>query len=145
MILTEQIKSLQTRRDELARCLRIEELRIDLTNEEEKTQEPDFWEQPDRAREQLRKVASIKRWVEEFDRIATQVGDLELMGDFVREGVMSEAEMDAAYQTALTAIEELDSYLSGKTDAMDELAEPRHRHSMSGFVIYRRITAPIYS
>ena len=108
MILTEQIKSLQTRRDELARCLRIEELRIDLTNEEEKTQEPDFWEQPDRAREQLRKVASIKRWVEEFDRIATQVGDLELMGDFVREGVMSEAEMDAAYQTALTAIEELE-------------------------------------
>ena len=43
-----------------------------------------------------------------------------------------------------TAIEELESYLSGRTEAMDELAEARHRHSMSGFVIYKRITAPIY-
>jgi hypothetical protein len=46
---------------------------------------------------------------------------------------------------AKSAIEQLDSYLSGEVAALDELAEPRHNKSLSGFVIYRRITAPIYS
>ena len=96
MIQPEEIKALGQRRDELARCLEIEQRRIDLKNEEEKTQEPDFWEQPDRAREQLKKVASIKAWVEAFDRIAKEVEDLELMPDFVKEGVIGEAEMEAA-------------------------------------------------
>ena len=70
MILNEQIKELESRREALERCLQIEQRRIDLRNEEEKTQEPDFWEQPDRAREQLRKVAAIKSWVEDYDHIA---------------------------------------------------------------------------
>ena len=85
MIQPDQIKSLVARREELARCLEIEQRRIDLKNEEEKTQEPDFWEHPDRAREQLKKVASIKAWVEEYDRVATAVEDLELMPDFVKD------------------------------------------------------------
>ena len=108
MVLNEQIKALEGRREELERCLNIEQRRIDLGNEEEKTQEPDFWEQPDRAREQLRKVASIKAWVEEYDRIATEVEDLLLMPDFVKEGVMSEEEIDAAYAQAVEHIEALE-------------------------------------
>ena len=108
MVLNEQIKALEGRREELKRCLNIEQRRIDLSNEEEKTQEPDFWEQPDRAREQLRKVASIKAWVEEYDRIATEVEDLLLMPDFVKEGVMSDEEMDAAYAQAVEHIEALE-------------------------------------
>ena len=108
MITPEQLKALEGRRAELERCLEIEQKRIDLRNEEEKTQEPDFWEQPDRAREQLRKVASIKQWVEQYDRIASSIEDLMLMPDFVREGVMSDEEMETAYTTALTAVEELE-------------------------------------
>ena len=34
--------------------------RIELQNEEEKTQVPGFWDNPDKAREQLRRVAGIK-------------------------------------------------------------------------------------
>jgi len=108
MITAEQLKELEQRRDALERCLDIEQLRIDLRNEEEKTQEPAFWEQPDRAREQLRKVASIKTWVEAYDRIASEVGDLLLMPDFIREGVIDEAEMEEAYAKAVGAIEELE-------------------------------------
>ncbi len=108
MITAEQLKELEQRRDALERCLDIEQLRIDLRNEEEKTQEPAFWEQPDRAREQLRKVASIKTWVEAYDRIASDVGDLLLMPDFIREGVIEEAEMEEAYAKAVEAIEQLE-------------------------------------
>ena len=57
MILADQIKDLEQRSGALERCLNIEQKRIDLLNEEEKTQVPDFWDNPDKAREQLRKVA----------------------------------------------------------------------------------------
>ena len=60
MILAEQIRALEQRREALERCLDIEQKRIDLRNEEEKTQEPDFWEDPERARVQLQKVSGIK-------------------------------------------------------------------------------------
>ena len=47
----------------------IDRKRIELQNEEEKTLEPDFWSAPDKAEAQLRKVASIKSWITDFDNI----------------------------------------------------------------------------
>ena len=41
MIANEQLKALETRRAELERCLDIEQRRIDLRNEEEKTHASD--------------------------------------------------------------------------------------------------------
>ena len=108
MVLAEQIKEAAARRDTLYRCLDIEQRRIDLRNEEEKTQEPDFWEDPAKAREQLRKVAGIKAWVEEYDAVAKLVEDLELMPDFVKEGVVSEEELDAHYAETMERIGKLE-------------------------------------
>ena len=73
MVLAEQIKEIEQRREALERCLDIDQKRIDLRNEEEKTQEPNFWDNPDKAREQLRKVAGIKAWVEDYDAIRKDV------------------------------------------------------------------------
>ena len=95
MILADQIKDLEQRSGALERCLNIEQKRIDLLNEEEKTQVPDFWDNPDQAREQLRRVAAIKAWVDDYDAVAKDVEDLALMPEFVKEGVVSEQEMDA--------------------------------------------------
>ena len=108
MILAEQIKELESRREVLERCLDIEQKRIDLRNEEEKTQEPAFWDDPAAAREQLRKVAAIKAWVEEYDAVRKDVEDLGLMPDFVGEGVVSEAEMDDHYARTLDRVEKLE-------------------------------------
>ena len=108
MVLTEQIKEMETRREALERCLNIEQKRIDLRNEEEKTQEPNFWDNPDKAREQLRKVAAIKAWVEDYDAVRREVEDLQLMPDFVKEGVVSEAELDEQYARTLERIEKLE-------------------------------------
>ena len=89
MILADQIKDLEQRSGALERCLNIEQKRIDLLNEEEKTQVPDFWDNPDQAREQLRRVAAIKAWVDDYDAVAKDVEDLALMPEFVKEGVVS--------------------------------------------------------
>jgi len=108
MVLTEQIKDLVQRSEELCRCLNIEQKRIDLRNEEERTQEPDFWEDPERARQQLQKVASIKSWITDYEQIAKGVEDLELMPEFVREGVASEEEFSMLYDQVLAEVEKLE-------------------------------------
>ncbi len=108
MVLAEQIKEAAARRDTLYRCLDIEQRRIDLRNEEEKTQEPDFWNDPAKAREQLRKVAGIKAWIEEYDAVDKLVEDLELMPDFVKEGVVSEEELDVHYAETMERIGKLE-------------------------------------
>lgn len=108
MVLVEQIKELEGRRERLEQCLDIEQKRIDLRNEEEKTQEPNFWDNPEKAREQLRKVAGIKAWVDDYDEVRRRVEDLQLMPDFLKEGVMTEQEMDEQYAAALDAVEKLE-------------------------------------
>lgn len=125
MVLADQIRDLETRREALERCLDIAGKRIDLQNEEEKTQEPDFWENPDAAREQLRKVAGIKAWIEDYDSVRRQVEDLGLMPDFLKEGVVSEEEMDAQYAAALDAVEklELKNMLRGEEDHLGAIVD----------------------
>lgn len=108
MVLTEQIKDLARRSEELCRCLNIEQKRIDLRNEEERTQEPDFWGDPERARQQLQKVASIKSWITDYEQIVKGVEDLELMPEFVKEGVASEEEFSALYDEVLLNVENLE-------------------------------------
>lgn len=108
MVLTEQIKDITSRCEELYRCLNIEQRHIDLRNEEEKTQEPDFWSSPDAAREQLRKVASIKSWIDDYQHVARLSEDLTLMPEFVKEGVATEEEFDSLYSEALAAVEALE-------------------------------------
>mgnify|MGYP000171668058 CR=1 FL=1 len=108
MVLAEQIKEAASRRDTLEKCLDIERKRMDLQNEEEKTQEPDFWDDAARAQEQLRRVASIKSWITDYDTIRKEVEDLELMPDFLKEGVISEEEMDAHYAQTIAHIEALE-------------------------------------
>ena len=125
MVSDEQIRELVERLATLGRCLNIEQRRIDLSNEEEKTQEPNFWDDPERAQEQLRKVSSIKSWITDFDALASVVGDVELVPDFLREGVMSEAEADALYADALEKTEslELRNMLQGEEDKMGAIMD----------------------
>ena len=108
MVLNDQIKDARNRADELYRCLNIAQKRIDLQNEEERTQEPNFWDNPDSARQQLQKVATIKSWIEDYERIAKEVEDLELMPEFVKDGVCTEQEFDALYALAAEHIEALE-------------------------------------
>ncbi len=95
MVTTEQIKELIGRRDDLRRHLAIEDKLVELDEEQSKTLAPDFWDKPEEAEKQLRKVAGIKSWIDDYDAIDRLCGDLELMPDFVREGGATEEELDA--------------------------------------------------
>lgn len=96
-----------------------------MQNEEEKTLEPDFWENPEKAQRQLQKVASIKSWVTDYDSVVKKVEELNLASEFILEGLCTEQEMDSAYQTAMEAIEslELRNMLRGEEDHMGAIVD----------------------
>lgn len=121
----EQIKELVQRKDELYRHLNIENRRLELDEEESRTHDPDFWNDPQAAETQLKKVASIKYWVNAYDEIAKSIDDLTLMPDFVREGLTSVEELDAQYKNTLTKIEELEmrNMLGGEEDKLGAIME----------------------
>lgn len=121
----EQIKELQGRREDLLRHLDIDNRRIALEEEEAKTLAPDFWDDPSKAEEQLKKVASIKYWITAFDAISSLLDDLAIMPDFIEEGVATEAEMESLYADILARTEELEmrNMLSGEEDKLGAILE----------------------
>ncbi|MBE6188648.1 MAG: peptide chain release factor 2 [Rikenellaceae bacterium] len=99
--------------------------RIDLQNEEEKTLEPDFWDNPEAAQRQLQKVAGIKSWITDFDALAAKVEEVEMMPDFIAEGIATEEEFEALCSKTIEAIEalELRNMLRGEEDKMGAIVD----------------------
>ena len=125
MVSVEQINELKTRVTKVAAAIDIEQREIDLRNEQERTEEPNFWDDPEAARKQLKKVADIKAIIEEYYAARSAAADLDLIPDFVAEGVLSEAEAEAQYGEALERVEklELKQMLSGKEDKLGAIMD----------------------
>ena len=100
MITQEQLKDVLDRADKLRHYLKIDERQVELEEEELRTQAPDFWDDPKRAEEQMKKVRSIKRWIEGYNNVRTRADELQLAFDFFKEEMVSEEEVDADYQQA---------------------------------------------
>ena len=82
---------------------------IRIEEEEQKTQDPEFWNDPKSAEEQLRKIAQLKSWVEGFSIVKTAVEDLNVLSEFLEAGESSEEEVIGQYSKALSLTEGLES------------------------------------
>jgi len=82
---------------------------IQIEEEEQKTHDPDFWNNPKSAEEQLRKIARLKSWVEGYNGVKTAVDDLNVLAEFLEAGESSEEEVTTQYTEALTLTEALES------------------------------------
>ncbi len=125
MITQEQINDIRQRVERLAYSIDIEQRLIDLQNEQERTEEPNFWDDPEAARKQLKKVADIKTLIDDYAALRRAADDLLLVADFVAEGVLTEAEAEAQYGAAVEAVEksELRQMLSGKEDRLGAIMD----------------------
>ena len=101
MVTTEQIKALEERQTALHTHLHIDDRRLELDEQESLTHAPDFWDDPGKAEEQLKKVAGIKYWITAYDAIASAMEELHLLPEFIREGVSAPEELDAQYGRVL--------------------------------------------
>lgn len=122
---TEQYKALQNRLSTIQSFLKIDEKRMQLKEEELKTQDPTFWDDPKKAEEKMKHIRGLKYWVDTFDRTATAVADLDVLMEFVREGMAEELELNAQYTTLLNEIEELElkNMLSNEEDSLSAVLQ----------------------
>jgi peptide chain release factor 2 len=121
----DQYKDLLKRVESIRNYLKIEEKRMQLREEELKTQDPSFWDDPKKAETQMKSIRGLKFWVNTFDRVQTSVSDLEVVMEFVKEGMSTEAELDQQFQVILAEIEELElkNMLSGEEDALSAVLQ----------------------
>jgi peptide chain release factor 2 len=82
---------------------------IQIEEEQQKTTDPEFWNDPKAAEEQLRKVARLKSWVEGYKAVETAVEDLNVLSEFLEAGESSEKEVEDQYHIALELTEALES------------------------------------
>ncbi|CAG0908793.1 unnamed protein product, partial [Cyprideis torosa] len=125
MITQDQAKDLGARLETLVTHLHLEDKRIQILNEEEKTAAPGFWDDPKKAEVTLKKLRQLKYWVEGFETAQAQFNELELSLEFFKEGGVSEAEVVAAHKKVETTIEELEfkNMLSGEEDKLSAVLQ----------------------
>lgn len=121
MITAEQLKDVQQRTEALHRYLNIDQKQIEYEEEQLRTQAPDFWDDPKRAEAQMKKVKGIEKWLKDYKEVSTLTDELTLAVDFFKDEIVSEEEVDALYNKAVTAIEalELRNMLRQEEDPMD--------------------------
>ena len=121
MITQDQLKDVMDRADKLCHYLKIDEKKVELDEEQLRTQAPDFWDDPKRAEEQMKKVRGIKKWIDGYNNVRTRADELQLAFDFYKEEMVTEQEVDADYAHAIKAIEDLElmNMLRQKEDPMD--------------------------
>lgn len=125
MVSTEQIKDFHERLKGLRSYLRLNEKRIQLANEEERTADPSFWEDSKKAEQVMKKIREMKYWIQGYEALEAMLGEVELSVEFYREGELSEAEVD---QIADQLEEELSTLefrnmLSGEEDKMSAVLQ----------------------
>ncbi len=81
---------------------------IQLEEEEERTKDPKFWDDPKAAEKQLKQVAVIKDWINAYNKVKTSLDDLNVVLDFFKEGDATEQEVDQQFQSALKLTEEVE-------------------------------------
>ncbi len=108
MISNEHINKLQNRIGNLKTYLEIDKKIIEISNEEEKISNPDFWNNPKEAEIFMKNFRFKKKWVEEFDALTALFEDLVVLFDFYAEKEASEEEVEAQYQKTLALLEKLE-------------------------------------
>ena len=121
MITIDQLKDVKERTDTLYRYLGIEEKKIQVEEEQLRTQAPGFWDDQKAAEAQMKKVKGLQQWIAGYQDVKTLADELQLAYDFYKDELVSEAEVDDAYAKAVSAIEELElkNMLRSEADQMD--------------------------
>ena len=121
MVTQEQVKDIIDRAEALYTYLDIERKKIEFEEEDLRTQAPDFWDDPERARAQMKVVGELRKWIEGYNEVRSSADELQLSMEFYRDEMVTEEEVDAAYNRALRAVEalELKNMLRQEEDSMD--------------------------
>ncbi len=125
MIQAEQIKDIKTRIEDLHKFLQIEKKKIEISNDDEKTAAPEFWNNAKEAETFLKQLRSKKKWVNDYEEINTQFEDLQVLMEFAKEDADSEKELEEQFPQLVEKIENLEfkNMLSNEGDELSAVLQ----------------------
>lgn len=125
MINQDHIKELSQRIEKMKSYLAIDQKRLEVSEDELKTQDPTFWDDPKEAELLLKKIRGKKYWVETFDRVQSQLDDISVLLDFFKEGEASEDEVQTHFHELKNQVEELElkNMLSSEEDSLNAVLQ----------------------
>jgi peptide chain release factor 2 len=92
----------------------------EIAEEEERTGAPNFWDDPKRAEEILKKIKQKKIWTEGYTSVKKGLEDLDVLLEFFDAGDATELELDKHYKSLVNELEDLEfkNMLSAKEDEL---------------------------
>jgi len=108
MITQENIKNINQRVEKLKDYLNIDQKLIEISNEEEKASNPDFWNNPKEAEVLMRAIRFKKKWVEDYNAIVLLSEDLNVLYDFYKENEATEEEIQEQYDKTILFLEDIE-------------------------------------
>lgn len=125
MINSDQLKEIQSRITDLHKFLQIERKKIEISNDDERTAAPEFWDHPKEAEVFLKQLRSKKKWVEEYEEIATGMEDVQVLLEFAKEDPDTEKEAEALFVQLKEKIENLEfkNMLSNEGDELSAVLQ----------------------
>ena len=108
MITQENIKGIIGRIDKLRGYLNIDQKLIEISNEEEKASNPEFWNNPKEAETLMRSLRFKKKWVDDFNTLKTNGEELQIIYEFYKEEEASEEEMLLLYNKTNDLLDSLE-------------------------------------
>ncbi|WP_139958147.1 peptide chain release factor 2 [Flavicella sediminum] len=108
MITQEQLAKLSERANKLKSYLEIDKKQILIKNEEEKSANPNFWNDPKAAEIVLKELRTLKKWVENYHDILNGIDDLGILLEFYKEGEASEKEVQIAENKLVNLLEDVE-------------------------------------
>ncbi|MGQ1785857.1 peptide chain release factor 2 [Saccharicrinis sp. GN24d3] len=120
MTTIEQLKDLAGRQLALRRYLDIDRKKIEIEEEEMRSQAPDFWDDAKAAEVHMKMLRELKSWVKDYEEIETQMEDINVLFDFLKEGEAQQEEIDELFADTLKKTEalELKNMLRRKEDQL---------------------------
>lgn len=94
---------------------------LQVEDKQQLTLDPNFWNDPKAAEVVMKTIKSHKHWLDSYDKVETLVDDVEVLHEFQQMGEGTEAEVDARYEQALEALEDLE-FRSTLNQPEDELS-----------------------
>lgn len=125
MISQDQLKDIVQRTEALKTYLNIEDLLIEVSEEEQRTQLPDFWNNSKEAEKLLKQIRNKKIWTDGYQSVKTAVDDVEVLYEFYKEEGATENEVETAYKRAVELLEELEfkNMLSAEEDSLSAVLQ----------------------
>ena len=119
MVSQEQIKSLILRKDELYKFIDIEGKQIEANALETKSQQNEFWNKPKEAQLLLKKLNTLKSWLNAYKSVANNIDELSVLLELEA----GKEELDIQLQKTKESVEGLEfkNMLSAEEDSMSAI------------------------